>query len=279
MKFALCFVAVLGAAVAFPQVPPQENIDIDWSKIVSKDIYIDDNGEVKHESRVIGGTEAARNSIPWQAGLIIDGSSFCGGSLISRNYVLTAAHCTSGARSILVILGAHNIQQTESTQQRINSGKIITHSGYSASTISNDIALIKLSTPATLNSAVQTVPLAKSGSGTWANQASVLSGWGRTSDSSSSISSVLMRVGLTTITNSVCQSTFGSSVRSTNICTSGSGPKGGCNGDSGGPLTVSGTQVGIVSFGSSTCASGRPTVFTRVSEYQSWIAANSDVSF
>jgi secreted trypsin-like serine protease len=43
--------------------------------------------------RIIGGSAAERGQFPWQVGLIIESSAFCGGSLISERWVLTAAHC------------------------------------------------------------------------------------------------------------------------------------------------------------------------------------------
>lgn len=46
---------------------------------------------------------------------------------------------------------------------------------------------------------------------------------------------------------------------------------GGCNGDSGGPLTVNGIQVGIVSFGSALCEAQNPTAYARVSHFVDWI--------
>lgn len=54
------------------------------------------NGEPPSESRIIGGTEVDPNSVPYQAALFIHfsrGSAFCGGSLISEQFILTAAHC------------------------------------------------------------------------------------------------------------------------------------------------------------------------------------------
>ncbi|XP_069971033.1 chymotrypsin BI-like [Penaeus vannamei] len=46
--------------------------------------------------RIVGGTEAAPHSWPHQVALFIDNSQFCGGSLISSEWVLTAAHCMDG---------------------------------------------------------------------------------------------------------------------------------------------------------------------------------------
>lgn len=51
----------------------------------------------------------------------------------------------------------------------------------------------------------------------------------------------------------------------------GEGIVGSCNGDSGGPLLINGTQVGIVSFGASDCAAGMPSVYTRLTEFYEWV--------
>ncbi|KFV96729.1 Trypsin, partial [Eurypyga helias] len=77
---------------------------------------------------------------------------------------------------IQVQLGKHNLALTESTEQLINSAKVIRHSGYSSATLDNDIMLIKLAQPAQLNRAVQTVPLPTSCVAT--GTTCLISGWG-----------------------------------------------------------------------------------------------------
>lgn len=46
--------------------------------------------------RIVGGVEATPHSWPHQVALFIDNMYFCGGSLISSEWVLTAAHCMDG---------------------------------------------------------------------------------------------------------------------------------------------------------------------------------------
>lgn len=91
--------------------------------------------------------------------------------------------CLLFSSRIQVQLGKHNLGLTESTQQFINSAKVIRHSGYSAYTLNNDIMLIKLATPATLNKAVQTIPLPTSCVA--AGTTCLISGWGNTLSSGS----------------------------------------------------------------------------------------------
>ncbi|NXL40914.1 TRY1 protein, partial [Glaucidium brasilianum] len=75
-------------------------------------------------------------------------------------------------------LGKHNLALTESTEQLISSSRVIRHSGYSSATLDNDIMLIKLSRPAQLNRAVQTIPLPTSCVAT--GTTCLISGWGNT---------------------------------------------------------------------------------------------------
>merc|ERR1712226_1673629 len=57
------------------------------------------------EGRIVGGVEATEHAWPWQVALFIDDAWFCGGSIISENYVLTAAHCADGASYFDIMAG------------------------------------------------------------------------------------------------------------------------------------------------------------------------------
>lgn len=94
--------------------------------------------------------------------------------------------CLLFSSRIQVQLGKHNLELTESTQQFINSAKVIRHSGYSPYTLDNDIMLIKLATPAQLTKAVQTIPLPTSCAAT--GTTCLISGWGNTLSSGSEYS-------------------------------------------------------------------------------------------
>ena len=65
---------------------------------------------VKRGTRIVGGSKAAPGEYPWMVGLERGGSLFCGGSLISSGWVLTAAHCIQGAnvKKLRIVLGDHN---------------------------------------------------------------------------------------------------------------------------------------------------------------------------
>merc|ERR1712004_201068 len=69
-------------------------------------------GPARKEGRIVGGVEATEHAWPWQVALFIDDAWFCGGSIISENYVLTAAHCADGASYFDIMAGAHNVRES-----------------------------------------------------------------------------------------------------------------------------------------------------------------------
>jgi len=273
MKVAICVLAVLASTLASPI---EETID--WHNIKPIDLHVEaiiDAPRVP-TSRVIGGEVAARNSIPYQAALIINNSGFCGGSLISSGVVLTAAHCVDSATQTQVILGAHNPRSSEATQRNQVTSQHIVHPRWSSLLLQNDVAVVIVSNVA-LSAEIQVIALAPSTAGSFAGQTARLTGWGRTSDASNTIATELKQVNLQVITNEVCRNTFGIRLQPQHICTSGAGTVGGCNGDSGGPLVINGVEVGVVSFGSTSCEAQLPTAFARVSHFRDWIAEVSGV--
>ena len=86
------------------------------------------------------------------AALFIDEKYFCGGTLISDEWVMTAGHCADGAQSMRIMLGAHNVREAaEEGRLEITSTDIFKHESYNPFLIHNDIALVKLPEPVTFN--------------------------------------------------------------------------------------------------------------------------------
>lgn len=230
-------------------------------------------------TRIIGGEVAIPHDYPYQAALLIAvGTStyFCGATLISTEWVLTAAHCVDEASWVLVHLGAHNISETESTTVTLNSSKFIIHENWNETLLQNDIALIHLPRNVTLNDYIDTVPIAK-GTSSYSGIIGRCIGWGRTV--LGILSSVLRFVDAEVMTNTQCSqfhAIYTPYIVDHHLCISGEGTVGSCSGDSGGPLIINGTQVGIVSFGYTNCSAGWPSVFTRVTEFSDWISKNTN---
>ena len=64
-------------------------------------------------NRIVGGHESEVGQWPWMVALFIDDAWFCGGSLISASFVLTAAHCVDGAAYFNIMAGAHDIREPQ----------------------------------------------------------------------------------------------------------------------------------------------------------------------
>ncbi|KAJ8916593.1 hypothetical protein NQ315_000237 [Exocentrus adspersus] len=237
--------------------------------------------------RIIGGKEAEPHAYPYQVGLYCHGATdthFCGGSFVSPNYVLTAAHCVEGKLSVDLIFGAHAIEESENSQIKQTSTEFIIHSGWDEGDLINDIALVKLRAPVPETNYIKMIKITADGGNTFAGDHGTMTGWGLRTMSQHGLTSTLLYAVNDILSNEQCKSVnanYDRVVQSTHLClsgvTSGNVNVGTCNGDSGGPLTVNGVQVGLVSFGNTDCEAGKPSVFTRLTEYKDWIRENSDV--
>ncbi|XP_048794854.1 trypsin I-P1 isoform X2 [Lagopus muta] len=219
------------------------------------------------DDKIVGGYTCGRSAAPYQVSLN-SGYHFCGGSLISSQWVLSAAHCYKS--SIQVKLGEYNLASTDGSEQTISASKIIRHSGYNSYTLNNDIMLIKLSKAATLNSYVSTVALPTSCPS--AGTTCLISGWGNTLSSGTLYPDVLQCLEAPILSSSQCSSAYPGEITSNMMCVGYlNGGKDSCQGDSGGPVVCNGQLQGIVSWGYGCAQRGYPGVYTKVCNYVSWI--------
>eukprot|EP00079_Xenopus_tropicalis_P019867 XP_012810071.1 PREDICTED: trypsin-like [Xenopus tropicalis] len=219
------------------------------------------------DDKIVGGYTCAPNSVPYIVSLNA-GYHFCGGSLISSQWVVSAAHCFMN--KIEVRLGEHDIKATEGTEQFINSAKVIKNKGYSPRTLDNDIMLIKLATPAILNQYVSPVPLPSGCIEPRAN--CLISGWGNTLSSGSNYPNLLQCVSAPVLTADECNKAYPGEITQNMICVGFlEGGKDSCQGDSGGPVVCNGELQGIVSWGYGCAEKNYPGVYTKVCNYNAWI--------
>jgi transmembrane serine protease 2 len=103
--------------------------------------------DVVINSRIVGGEPAVSHSWAWAVSLRISGNKhFCGGSILSSHYVLTAAHCVDDPiMSRIELTAAVGTDTTyDGVGQRITVSKIYIHPGWNSVTKENDIAILKL---------------------------------------------------------------------------------------------------------------------------------------
>uniref|UniRef100_A0A673GSA8 pancreatic elastase II n=1 Tax=Sinocyclocheilus rhinocerous TaxID=307959 RepID=A0A673GSA8_9TELE len=238
-------------------------------------------------SRVMGGKDACPHSWPWQISLQYrSGGSWyhhCGGTLISEEWVLTAAHCLYNSLNYRMHLGKHNMYEEESGSIIIYISKIVIHPGWNSNNLRNDIALIKLQTPVTLSDTISPACLPPDGHVLPHNAPCYVTGWGR-QNSNGPISGALQQAVLRVVDYATCSRSdwWGSQVTQKMICAGGDGVVAGCTGDNGGPLNCAGSNGiwevhGVLSHMSpNTCLIlKRPNIFTRVSAYIDWISSVS----
>ncbi|XP_043648376.1 serine protease 1 [Drosophila teissieri] len=238
------------------------------------------------EGRITNGKTASAGQFPYQVGLSFastSGSWWCGGSIIDNQWVLTAAHCTSGASAVTIYYGA-TVRTSAKLTQTVASSNFVQHASYNSAVLRNDISLIKTpSVSFTTDINKVELPAIAGTYSTYAGQTAVASGWGKTSDSASSVASTLQYENFEVVSVATCQSTYGTLIATSKvICVATPNKTSTCNGDSGGPLVLNsnGKLIGVTSFVSSAgCESGAPAGFTRVTSYLDWIKENSGVAY
>lgn len=226
--------------------------------------------------RIVGGRRALEGEFPYQVGLKLGdnrGLPFCGGSIISNQWIVTAAHCLKDASGLHFAISSLRAF-TSTTNPLIKRGnlmsiqKIIIHGGYNPSTHIHDIALLKT------RSVIQggsPIALPAKGLGSQSGSGTV-SGWGTIREAGPR-SSDLLATDIDIISDIQCRRVYASTYSVPEMLCGGymSGGRDTCQGDSGGPFVQNGQLIGITSFGRGCARPNTPGVYVRVSNYVDWI--------
>ncbi|XP_064472397.1 trypsin-1-like [Ornithodoros turicata] len=247
------------------------------------------------DERVVGGRAAREGEFPWQVSLQRNGYHFCGGSIISRNTVVTAAHCVRrfGPERLSVEAGKTDFRRFAAHSQNRRVKWIISNEKFGTSGMRHDIALLKLEEPFDFEGSDGYVapiclpdPAPEQSSPLQGNI--IVSGWGATREGGSPTPG-MQTVSIPLENDYLCMWQYSRFLpipgtlydRKTMICAAARfGGKDSCQGDSGGPAIQkqNGTAVlvGVVSFGRGCGRFNNAGVYTRVSHYLDWIRENSN---
>ncbi|XP_042560003.1 mast cell protease 1A-like [Clupea harengus] len=230
---------------------------------------------INWQSGIFGGHEAEPHSRPYMASLQIPTHSTCGGVLIRQDNILTAAHCLNesipNVRAMEVVLGAHNINPKEASQQRIKVKKFLRHPLFTGlNQYDYDIMLLKLKTKAKLNKFVRVMELPKKDGSVPAEMWCWVAGWGRRAPGSQA-EHLLQEVKIMNI--EACKASWQTYFNTTHMtCSSSSQGKGFCQGDSGGPLVCNCEAQGIAAYTAEACTDPiYPQVYTRIYAFLPWM--------
>ncbi|XP_068273087.1 acrosin-like [Nyctibius grandis] len=238
-------------------------------------------------SRVVGGTDAQPGAWPWIVSIQdpwrVGTGHLCGGSLISPQWVLTAAHCFIEARNIgmwRVVIGATQLTQPGPETQVRHIMRLLVHEHYFNVTQRNDIALLELDQPVHCGYYVQLACVPDASLRVSALTNCYVSGWGATTARSGGSSDVLQEARVHLIDTKICNSRrwYKGAIHSHNLCAGY--PQGGidtCQGDSGGPLVCQDNSadyfwlVGVTSWGYGCARPNQPGVYTSTQHFYDWI--------
>ncbi|XP_064539834.1 trypsin alpha-3-like [Drosophila montana] len=224
-------------------------------------------------TRIVNGIRIPCERAPYQVALRYEGRFICGGSILSRYWVLTAAHCVVGYRGKYRVRVGSALQPSGGQLHRVVFA--VPHRRYNKKTMQNDLALLRLATPLRYERCVQPARLPSSSREKQSPppRCFMVSGWGLRKASAQNVQRHLRATVVCRVAESRCRSMYkkgGVRIYSQMLCAQRLGHDS-CSGDSGGPLAFGRTLYGVVSFGIGCANKNYPGVYVNVRRFRGWI--------
>ncbi|KAI3353995.1 hypothetical protein L3Q82_018551 [Scortum barcoo] len=236
------------------------------------------DGEGELTARIVGGDLERRGGSPWQV-LIrrSDGFGFCGGTLVSDRWVVSAAHCFEETADHITI-GDLDKQRPDSGEQLIKVQEVIIHPHFHTYTFDSDVALVYLARPVVRGPTAIPACLPDPHLSKYLLQEGnrgMVTGWGHTRYLGRS-SRFLRKVTLPVVRYQDCRASTEEVITDNMFCAGYlEASIDACSGDSGGPFMVNYRETwfltGVVSWGEKCAAKGKFGVYARLGNFLHWI--------
>ncbi|XP_059489011.1 transmembrane protease serine 9-like [Neocloeon triangulifer] len=237
---------------------------------------------VDFEGKILGGADLGGIQFPWMVAVLLDGSHVCSGTLVARQWVVTAASCvnfyaesTAAVGRITLLLGSFNLALAETRRVTRTVERVYIHNEFQGNNF--DVAILRMNQTVPFSAAIRPVCF-PSPTRNFAGLTGIIAGWG--TNGGPAKSNFLLGGNVPVRSNAACQTAWNAMnvvIRDSMIC-AGDGAVAQCNGDVGGPLIVADanglfSMVGISSlFAPPACGNPDfPDVYMRTSSFLSWI--------
>ncbi|XP_046333461.2 trypsin Blo t 3-like [Haliotis rufescens] len=235
--------------------------------------------------RVVNGVDAEEREFPWTVNVEDEESliGMCGGSIIRKDVILTAAHCVRSLvrrpKSLRIGYGSTRLSRLV----YVRASRISVHPDYNQTNGDNDIAVVVLNEALPLNTNLRSICLPEAGASYDSNSRCIIAGWGILNENGNRFPGSLQKAAVPLVPRNSCQRAYSNNpyilVSERQVCAGyyGTGGVDACTGDSGGPLICPDGDkwvvYGVVSRGYGCGRALYPGVYAYVPQYIDWITS------